>query len=314
MTALAFLSVFTFFKIQERDYINMLNNYNLSPNAYALTFKPDTMIGTIDQKLEKSNIKDVQVHYRPKNNKQVTYFYGKGDFVVPPMMKGGFFADADFQSYISVAVVGKSLQKELYTPKDQSYIKYQGNYIPVVGVMGDKCKSDLDKQIFFTIPLKQAKTMEVAHYTVALDSQDHLSAQRLRQLLPIVKIKKIQKNNMLVPKASWATQYWVQALGLIGVIIGDLLILFGWIITSHKLYAKALFANKPLVRFIFEQWERYSLYTAIGWIVGTCLGFFVYKLNVQTNLIIFNITIYVLSSILFYYGLNRYYEKKPKIK
>ena len=48
---LAFCSVWVFFKIQERDIVNQLNNHNLSQNAYEVVMKGTTSLEDINNKI-----------------------------------------------------------------------------------------------------------------------------------------------------------------------------------------------------------------------------------------------------------------------
>ena len=131
---LAFCSVWVFFKIQERDIVNQLNNHNLSQNAYEVVMKGTTSLEDINNKISNSSkIDDVQVHYQDKKNSNLTYFFGKGDYSTTPMVSGSFFADNDFNSEVTVALVGKNIAKKLYKPKDQDYLKVNSGYLPVLG-------------------------------------------------------------------------------------------------------------------------------------------------------------------------------------
>ena len=67
--------------------IIQLNNHNLSPNTYRVTLKQNVTLYDLNQKIEKTDLlNNVQVHYQDCENKNVTYFYGKGSFTAPPML------------------------------------------------------------------------------------------------------------------------------------------------------------------------------------------------------------------------------------
>lgn len=120
---LAFLSVFCFYRIQERDFMIKLNNHNLSADAFKFTLKDNVSLAQLNQKIQNNpKIDDIQLHYQDKQNKNITYFFGKGDFETPPMISGNFFSKNDFSTQVTVAVVGKNLSKKLYRPKDQEYL------------------------------------------------------------------------------------------------------------------------------------------------------------------------------------------------
>ena len=103
---LAFLSVYLFFKIQERDIIIRLNNNNLSLDAYKVTPKQNSSLAAFSEKVKNASaLDDIQIHYQSKKDPRITYFYGKGDYDVPPMISGHFFSNADFDSAVPLLVV-----------------------------------------------------------------------------------------------------------------------------------------------------------------------------------------------------------------
>ena len=110
---ISFFCVYLFFKIQERDLIIQLNNNNLSLDAYKITLKQDISLAELDQKIKDNDkLTDVQLHYQAKDQRNVTYFYGKGNYTQPPLLSGHFFSSADFESDVPLAVVGKNYEKK----------------------------------------------------------------------------------------------------------------------------------------------------------------------------------------------------------
>ncbi|KRN88654.1 hypothetical protein IV53_GL000619 [Ligilactobacillus ceti DSM 22408] len=298
---MAFISVFTFYKIQERDYINKLNNSNLSLDAYKVTFKDNPTFEDVFNKIHNDKkIKNIQMHLTNPQQPQITYFYGKGDFATPPMDSGDFFSDADFSTNVSVAVVGKNIVKQLYTPKDQSYLKMGNKYIPVIGVMGDKYTSKLDNKIFLTCPIKKSQELHLKGYQVKLDGKAKLDPDTLKKELSLTTVQLVTPKNILVPKQSWIGKHKWEVVALVAVVIGVIFEMVIWITLSRKQYLEAIFMNKTPERFVFEQWEYYALFTGLGSILGTLIGLFSVNLETYRWVLTYLGIIYILANILFY--------------
>ena len=221
---LAFCSVWVFFKIQERDIVNQLNNHNLSQNAYEVVMKGTTSLEDINNKISNSSkIDDVQVHYQDKKNSNLTYFFGKGDYSTTPMVSGSFFADNDFNSEVTVALVGKNIAKKLYKPKDQSYLKVDSGYLPVLGVMGEKhSSSSLDDQIFISGAISTLKNLTSNDYRIVIDSYKPLDAKIIKKVLGAKEVKTIFTNSLGIPKGVWLTSLVRKLVALLFIFVAFL--------------------------------------------------------------------------------------------
>ena len=302
---LAFLSVFCFYRIQERDFMIKLNNHNLSADAFKFTLKDNVSLAQLNQKIQNNpRIDDIQLHYQDKQNKNITYFFGKGDFETPPMISGNFFSKNDFSTQVTVAVVGKNLAKKLYRPKDQEYLLLNGQYIPVLGIMGDKEKSQLDNQIFISCSQNQLAQMNTANYNLVLDGYQPLAKKTVQQVFDTASLKKLVSQKLILSNDAWFNLHRYQIIGLMLILLVFIGCSYLWILSLHRSYQAAKFIHKKRKQFVFESWEAYCLSNGIGIILGVLVGIFIYSLNSYLGIFLYNIVIFLICSCLFYIILN----------
>lgn len=294
---LAFIAVATFYKIQERDLVIQLNNHNLSAAAYKVKVKSSQSLAQLNEAVSKSKLTNLQLHYQAKADSQVTYFYGKGKFATPPMITGNFFSEDDFKSDVAVAVVGKDWQKKLYKPQGQAYIKLNGTYIPVIGIMGDSYKSDLDKQIFIAQSQQQTPLMKAADYKLVVDAKQALTKKDLRTVFKQAKITPLVTNVFIVPQSTWVAEHLRELAVLALVVIGLALELGLWVASFRRKYQAAKFAKLSLKKYAFEEWEFYTLFTGLGLAFGTVLGILRYSFTSVTAPILYALGIYFVASL-----------------
>lgn len=297
----ALFSVYLCFKIQERDLIIQLNNHNLSSNTYRVTLRQNTTLYDLNQKIEDSGeLGRVQIHYQDCENRNVTYFYGKGSFTAPPMLSGHFFSDSDFKSNVATVVVGKNWQNRLYRPKDQAYLKWNGRYVPVIGIMGDEYSSDLDNQVFISLSTDQLRNAYSNNYRILIDGPEDLKAGSIRKALGTSSVKHQVTNHFIVSDESWLASHWAQALGIIMVIVLMLGEIVFWIITSKRSYNETIFLKVDMPRFIFAEWRAFSICIALGLGLGGMAGTMIYNLTTVVPVACFLGGMFVVSSGLFY--------------
>lgn len=302
---LAFGSVFLFYRIQERDYLFQLDNHNLSADAFKFTLKNNESLYQLNQQVKASpSLNDVQLHYQDKNNKNITYFFGKGDFATPPMISGNFFSKNDFETKVTVAVVGKNVAKKLYQPKDQAYLLLNGQYIPVLGVMGDKQASALDNQIFISASSENLMKLNTANYKLRLDGYAPISKKEMLTSLNLASLTKLVSQKLILSKDAWINLHYQQILGLLVIIIAFIIGAILWNFSLHQAFYQALFLQKNPKKFIFEAWERYCLFNGIGIILGVLVGCLWFSLNSYMALFIFNGCVFIGVSLFFLILLN----------
>lgn len=310
---LAFFSVFLFYRIQERDYLFQLDNHNLSADAFKFSLKNNETLYQLNQQIKNSPLlEDVQLHYQDKNDKNITYFFGKGDFATPPMISGNFFSKNDFETKVTVAVVGKNIAKKLYQPKDQAYLLLNGQYIPVLGVMGDKESSALDNQIFISASSDILMQLNTANYKLRLDGYTPISKKDLMTSLPTSSVTKLVSQKLILSKDAWLNLHYQQILGLLGIIACFIIGAILWSLSLHQAFQQAIFLQKTRKKFVFEAWENYSLFNGLGIILGTFLGCLWYSLNSYTALFVFNGCTFIAISLFFLVLLD--YRSKKEVR
>lgn len=299
---ISFFCVFIFSKINQRDLVLQLDNHNLTAETYQIDLKQNEKLSKFTDELnDNSKINNVQVHFQSKKDKNVTYFYGKGNFPVPPMISGSFFSKNDFDSVVNVAVVGKNVGKKLYKPKDQAYLHFKDYYIPVLGVMGDKVSSKLDDQIFIAGGREAMDNLMSNDFIIKIDGRKNFSDKMLKQTFNAANVKKVAQQNTIAQSGSWISNHLMQVLGLILVVLAMVAGIILWIAAGGKDFQAELFAKRDKQRIIFDEWRSFTIYTGIGMIVGTLIGTVIFTLSTYVQLIPFIIAVYLLSSIAFYF-------------
>lgn len=298
---LSFFCVFIFSKINQRDLILQLDNHNLTSQTYQIDLPKNEKLSDFTDELNKSSkINNVQVHFQSKKDKNVTYFYGKGNFAVPPMISGSFFSKNDFDSIVNVTVVGQNLKKKLYKPKDQAYLHFDNCYIPVLGIMGDKTHSKLDDQIFIAGGKDILENLTSNDFVIKIDGRKDFSEKTLKNTFNAVNVKKVEQQNTFIQSGSWISNHLMQVLELLLVVLAMLLGIFVWGNASEKDFRAEVFASRNKKLVIFNEWRSFTTYNGIGMVVGTLIGTVVYTLSTYVQLIPFIIGLFVLSSAVFY--------------
>lgn len=297
---LALASVFLFVKIQQRSLIIQLDNHNLSAAAYHVTLSKKETIWDATQAIEKNkNIKNVQIHFQDKKNKHLTYFFGTGTFGVPPMINGSFFGTGTFDSEVEVAVVGKNYEKKLYEPKDQEYLKISNKYVPVLGVMGDKYSSQLDKQIFIAPSIEKSKQLTANNYRIIIDGKKALNRNVLKSVLDAKAVEHLAQKHFLINQDSWILDHFQELLILAALFILFVVGTIIWIISNGKRQRSLLGQGKESRQLLFEEWEFYALLSGLGTIFGVMGGMLITDLTNYIPLLIYNISGVILANIIY---------------
>lgn len=312
---LAFFSVFVFVKIQQRDTVNRLNNNDLSNSAYLIKLKKSVPLQSINQRLSKEEkLDDFQLQYQDKKDKNVIFFYGKGNFSTPAMESGSFFADNDFNSLVSVVIVGKDISRKLYKPQSQGYLHYDNQYYPVLGVMGAKEKSGLDNKIFISPSVDILKSKNSNDYNIIFDSDKPVDIKRIKKILNAKSVTSIFKNNLGIPKGVWLQSFLKKGVALLGIVVSYFMLAIMWAKTKDIKYYQ--FVESGILRSVFFDWQVYTILAAIGTLFGVILGLLYFTILDYRGLITFNIATVLMSSIvcfaMLYVRLNKLRKENVK--
>lgn len=113
--------------------------------VYETIMKVDKSIAIYQEYLDGQNIKSI---YFEKEYKNI------------PMRKGRFFLKEDFQEDNYYAVVGKNYEEEIYDKKGSSYIDIMGVPFKVIGIMGMKDITSMDRDIWINSRVSEAKGIQ----------------------------------------------------------------------------------------------------------------------------------------------------------
>lgn len=146
--AISFFSATTVYLIQKDISINSFGNDFLTFDAVSFRIKTSG-----DEKLKNhlTNINDNYVLLTAEDENKARRIYLKGKLKkVPPIIKGRFFNESDFDKGNKLIVIGKELQKNVEKKNgDDYYYYYNNDYYKVIGVMGDsKEESYYDTRIY----------------------------------------------------------------------------------------------------------------------------------------------------------------------
>lgn len=299
--------------MQEKDLITKLDNHNLSENAYILKTKEQNL-DKYNTTLSNSNkISDFQIHYQVKNKKNVSYFYAKGKYEQPPMVSGTFFSSNDFLAEVPVAVVGRNVSKKLYSPFHQQYYKLNGQYVAVIGIMGDKYNSELDNQIFIAMSTTDASNIKAENTNIVIDSKDAVTKKTLTAKLTNTTVSKQVNDNLILTNHSWIHRHWQQTIGLLGVIASVAIATYIWIVGVSKQIRNQKFikqSNKLIL------WNNLLIYTGsflVGGLLGTAIGQSQFSIKTNTMALYeFEGGLFVIASLIFYLVINKKVKKQNK--
>ncbi|WP_409022580.1 ABC transporter permease [Dellaglioa sp. P0083] len=308
---LTFFTTFLFFKMQEKDLITKLDNHNLSKNAYVLKTKEQNLDKYNITLAKSGKISDFQIHYQVKNKKNISYFYAKGNYDKPPMVSGTFFSNNDFLSEVPVAVVGRNIEKKLYSPFHQQYYKLNGQYISVIGIMGDKYNSELDNQIFIAMSTADTSNLKANNTNIILDSKHVVTKNVLTTELTNTTVSKQVNDNLILTNNSWISRHWQQAVGLMAVIASVMVATYIWIVGVSKQIRNQKFIKQSKKLIIWNNLLIYMGSFLVGGLIGTAIG--QSQFSIKTNMIAlyeFEGTLFIVASVIFYFVIRRRVNKR----
>lgn len=283
-----------------------LDNHNLTPDAYHVVLKSKMTLQDVAERIDKADgISNVQIHFQDKKNKRLTYFYGVKYFPVPPMIKGSFFGSNDFDSSVSIAVVGKNYKDKLYTPKDQSYFKFNGHYLPVIGVMGDSYHTELDNQLFIMPSMEQRSQMMANNYRIIIDGKKPLDKKKLADVLDASRISHANRQHLLIEQDSWIVSHFKELIVLIILAFGLAASPFIWIFFGNSRYRELLFINESSKRLVYVEWEFFALFYGLGMLFGIIPGMLFFDLSSYLGLLSYNFAIYLVNNLLFIWMISK---------
>ncbi|MFD0897887.1 ABC transporter permease [Loigolactobacillus binensis] len=304
LALIAFLGVFFFSQMNRVVYQDLLDHAGLSTNAEVISTKSQESIVTANQKLAaKKQLTDYQVQYHKPHSRTI-FIYGAGSFKTLPLISGRFFSDSDFISPVPMVVVGRNVAKKLYTPTDQSYLKYKGHYLSVIGVVGTKKESRLDNMIFISTSTQQSlSNQSLAHYDIHLDGKPKLQhLGTFQRLFQAQTTKKMRPQSTPFVGLAWLKEYWWFGAAL--MLIGGLFLAVTemWLLLARRMLKAATFYTDDTNDFYWREFRHFALWTFFGIAVGGLLG--AWRLYVLQYDVLTAILLIIYGLCLLYYSLR----------
>lgn len=274
LMGITFLIVFSFSQMNRIAYQKILDRGGLSESAYVIKSQRHQSIMSVNQALkQQKKLTNYQIQYQVPNA-NLTYLYGAGDFKTLPLLSGRFFTDDDFQSQVPVAVVGKKVAKTLYRPAQQSYLKFKGRYISVIGVVGNKQASRLDSQVFMTTsPVQSLTNQSLNHFKIVIDGKPTLShLSTFQHVLQAKQTKKLVTQNTPLVGRAWLKQYWWFIISSIVTLGLCLLVAEGWLFSLRQLAEKRSISAQVRHQVRWHELRGFMLSFLFSMIVTTLLA------------------------------------------
>ena len=143
---LAILAGLVWSQHDQNEYASQLDHLGMSETAQEYVTKSQRRVTTAVAELAKTDFSGYQVQFV---SKQVVYVYQRGTVASLPVETGQWFSNGDFESSLPVTVVGHDLADKLYTgSNNQRYLSVNDQYVPVLGTVGTRKGSPLNKAVF----------------------------------------------------------------------------------------------------------------------------------------------------------------------
>ncbi len=165
----------------------------------------------------------IGVYQNYLGDRDISSIYFEGDYVNIPMVEGRFFIEEDFQEGNYAAVIGKNHQNEVYEDGGTSWIDISGKKFKVLGVMGLKSDSVMDRQVIvnglvsddiYRQPIYQLDFLEGDGVKLEEMCLDAIEEAFSRKAEIIFKESGVLESRL--PEALWSRWF-------IGILVGDIL-------------------------------------------------------------------------------------------
>lgn len=115
----------------------------------------------------------VMLYSRYRTADNITGVFFHKNCINVPILEGRYFTPKDFLNDANKAVVGKNYRHEMYERNGQTYIRYSGGELEVIGIAGMERESPLDNQIYINANSDWSKQQTSMFYTFdCFNSQD----------------------------------------------------------------------------------------------------------------------------------------------
>ena len=213
---LAILAGLVWSQHDQNEYASQLDHLGMSETAQEYVTTSSRSITTAISELDKTDFKGYHVQFVAK---QVVYVYQRGTVASLPLDSGQWFSAGDFASSLPVTVVGRDLADKLYTgSNNQRYLQVNGQYVPVLGTVGTRKGSPLNKVIFLNASAQTTNSkLKLKQVKIYVDG----ASQHSKALKTAFKAKNIHRVHFSDSNAStWWHAYGQTALFSLFLLLG----------------------------------------------------------------------------------------------
>lgn len=164
----------------QSEYADRLDHLGISEQATELTTTSRSTLRSTTSALAHLKATNFEVQFQPKGTaKQPVYVFAKGSQTTLPLDSGQWFSDADLQSSLLIAVVGRNRADQLAAGSSQKYYVLGNRYVPVLGVVGTRGGNALNNTVMFNASAANAAAPKLNHVRIVIDGpsvKNHLKA------------------------------------------------------------------------------------------------------------------------------------------
>ncbi len=213
---LAILAGLVWSQHDQNEYASQLDHLGMSEMAQEYVTSSSRSVTKAMAELEKTDFSGYQVQFVTK---QLVYVYQRGSVASLPVETGQWFSTGDFASSLPVAVVGHDLADKLYTgSNNQRYLSVNGQYIPVMGTVGTRKGSPLNKAVFLNASPSMANAgLTLKQVKIYVDGANQHS-KTLKTILRASRVHRVHFSDS--DAATWWRAYGQTALFCVLLLMG----------------------------------------------------------------------------------------------
>ncbi|CCI85588.1 hypothetical protein FC52_GL000247 [Lactobacillus pasteurii DSM 23907 = CRBIP 24.76] len=169
---LSFLGMgITLSNIQSQEADQLLETHGLSNNTrYFYTDKKTTIRSFLKYLHKNFKNSQIQVHFNNRYEKDQVLVWANKSIVAQPTDNGRYFTMDDFNSMVTVAVLGPDSNINTTTSQNNKYIIYDNRYYSVIGTFKRYKQIDQYRYYMTTGINQENSTDSLANYRVSIDA------------------------------------------------------------------------------------------------------------------------------------------------
>lgn len=152
------------------EHADTLDHFGLSHHTLVVRPTKGESVQAVATRLQNSELTGGQVQFQTAK-KQPIYLWARQTPPNLPLSSGQWFSEAALQADLPVAVVGSAVQP-LREAADQTYWRFDGQFVPVIGTMGTRETSNLTSAVVINATANLASRQKVTDTTILVDGDN----------------------------------------------------------------------------------------------------------------------------------------------